>query len=48
MSESSGNAVLTVLDSSVERLRHLKSALGARLVAEGQEPVRMVAEQPCT
>ena len=48
MSESSGNAVLPALDSAVEHLHHLKSALGARLVAEGQEPVRMVAEQPCT
>jgi len=48
MSESSGNAVLPALDSAVERLRRLKSALGARLVAEGQEPVRMAAEQPCT
>jgi len=33
MSESSGNAVLPDLDSAVERLRRLKSALGARLVA---------------
>ena len=48
MSESSGNAVLPALDSAVERLRRLKSALGARLLAEGQEPFRMVAEQPCT
>ena len=48
MSESSVNAVLPVLDSAIERLRRLKSALGARLVAEGQEPVWMVAEQPCT
>ena len=48
MSKLSGNAVLPALDSTVERLRHLKSALGARLVAKGQEPVRMVAEQPCT
>ena len=48
MSESSGNAVLPALYSAVEPLRHLKSALGTRLVAKGQEPVRMVAEQPCT
>ena len=48
MSESSGNAVLPALYSAVERLRRLKSALGARLVAKGQEPVRMVAEQPYT
>ena len=48
MSESSGNAVLPDLDSAVERLRRLKSALGARLVAEGREPIWMVAEQPCT
>ena len=48
MSESSGNAVLPALDSAVERMRRLKSALSARLVAKGQEPVRMVAEQPCT
>ena len=48
MSESLGNAVLPALDSAVESLCRLKSALGARLVAKGQEPVRMVAEQPCT
>ena len=48
MSESSGNAVLPALDSAVERLRRLKSVVDARLVAEGQEPVRMVAEHPCT
>ena len=35
MSESSGNTVLPALDSAVECLRRLKSALGARLVAEG-------------
>ena len=46
MSESLGNAVLPALDSAVERLRRLKFALGVRLVTEGQEPVRMVAEQP--
>ena len=48
MSESSRNTVLPALDSAVERLRRLKSALGARLVTEGQEPIRMAAEQPCT
>ena len=48
MSESSGNAVLPAMYSVVERLRRLKYALGARLVAKGQEPVRMVTEQPCT
>ena len=48
MSESSGNAVLPALDSAVERLHRLKSALGARLIAEGQEPVRMVNEQSWT
>ena len=48
MSESSGNAVLPALDSAVERLRRLKSALGARVVTEGQEPVWMAAKQPCT
>ena len=48
MSESSGNAVLPAPDSAVECLHRLKSALGGRLVAEGQEPIQMVSEQPCT